>query len=382
VLHADPHGGNLLKGEKGGLIYLDFGLVAKVPLQVREALVCSVVYLIERNFSALAREFDSLMLMPAQDLQVDLAAFEVALKETADRVLDFCNQPGGVCDVEEGVRVDEEEDDIGDGSAGSKWRRKLESLMRNPEMSALMGGLWVMEKLTSGSSGSGGDDDDMLSSSTAIPKVKFGEIINALLDVSTRFRFVIPPYFLNNVRAIGTLEGMALSADPDFRLLDVVYPFVLRKMLADITETGSSEGSTGKARAAFRNLILKKDEDSGLLLPRWKRLRRLIKDASQLTMSKRATDSSGGGASASGSIDTKKKPATELAPAICKQFIVTAGGRQFLAEIGGNIAALWRMRIVSFIKLRIDRFWRWLALRWTARPTSANTNYAVPQFTS
>jgi len=35
VLHADPHGGNLLKGENGGLIYLDFGLVATVPLQVR-----------------------------------------------------------------------------------------------------------------------------------------------------------------------------------------------------------------------------------------------------------------------------------------------------------------------------------------------------------
>ena len=43
-----------------------------LTLQVREALVCSVVHLIERNFTALAREFDSLMLMPTADLQVAL----------------------------------------------------------------------------------------------------------------------------------------------------------------------------------------------------------------------------------------------------------------------------------------------------------------------
>ena len=375
VLHADPHGGNLLKGENGALIYLDFGLVAKVPLQVREALVCSVVYLIERNFSALAREFDSLMLMPTQDLQVDLAAFEVVLKETADRVLDFCNQPGGVCDVDDDVGADSdgEDDDengisAGDANARGGWRRKVASFVRNPEMGVLMGTLSIMEKL---SSGSGSDDE--LSTSTAIPKVKFGEIINALLDVSSRFRFVIPPYFINNVRAIGTLEGMALSADPDFRLLDVVYPFVLRKMLADITETGSSEGSTGKARAAFRNLILKRDTESGLLLPRWKRLRRLIKDASQLSMSKRRAADSGGGSDSSEA--TKQKPPAQLAPAIYKQFVFTTGGRRFMAEVMGNIAALWKMRIVAFIKLRIERLWRWLNLRTTARP--ATTNDAV-----
>ena len=40
-----------------------------------------------RNYSALAREFDSLMLMPADALAVDLKAFEVALAEVAEQVL-------------------------------------------------------------------------------------------------------------------------------------------------------------------------------------------------------------------------------------------------------------------------------------------------------
>jgi predicted unusual protein kinase regulating ubiquinone biosynthesis (AarF/ABC1/UbiB family) len=50
ILHADPHGGNLLKGPGGKLAYIDFGLVASVPISVREALVCSVVHLVERNY--------------------------------------------------------------------------------------------------------------------------------------------------------------------------------------------------------------------------------------------------------------------------------------------------------------------------------------------
>ena len=35
--------------------------------------------------------------------------------------------------------------------------------------------------------------------------------------VSIHFR--LPPYFLNNARAIATLEGLAMSADPSFNLL-------------------------------------------------------------------------------------------------------------------------------------------------------------------
>lgn len=47
VLHADPHAGNLLKVQLDDgsvtLGYLDFGLLSRIPSQVRDALVCSVV---------------------------------------------------------------------------------------------------------------------------------------------------------------------------------------------------------------------------------------------------------------------------------------------------------------------------------------------------
>jgi len=68
-------GGILKKKQHAKLAYLDYGLVAKIPLQVREGLICSVIHLLERNFTALALEFDSLMLMRRDDLITDLHNF-------------------------------------------------------------------------------------------------------------------------------------------------------------------------------------------------------------------------------------------------------------------------------------------------------------------
>ena len=52
-----------------------------------------------------------------------------------------------------------------------------------------------------------------------------------------RFRFTLPPYFVNNARALGTLEGMARTADPTFNILAVVYPFALTRLLANPTRS-------------------------------------------------------------------------------------------------------------------------------------------------
>ena len=54
-------------------------------------------------------------------------------------------------------------------------------------------------------------------------------LVSSLLGVGTRFAFKLPPYFINNARALATLEGMAKSADPTFNVLSVVYPFALQR---------------------------------------------------------------------------------------------------------------------------------------------------------
>ena len=88
-LHADPHSGNLLRGPNGKLVYLDFGLVSYVPPQVREGLVCAILYLIEKDYTGLALEFDDLLLLQTEYLEKNVIALKEDLENTAARILTY-----------------------------------------------------------------------------------------------------------------------------------------------------------------------------------------------------------------------------------------------------------------------------------------------------
>lgn len=63
-VHADPHGGNLLRMNDGKLCYLDFGMCVDVEQQVRYDLVAAIVRLINRDYENLAKDFVKLGFLP------------------------------------------------------------------------------------------------------------------------------------------------------------------------------------------------------------------------------------------------------------------------------------------------------------------------------
>ena len=63
------------------------------------------------------------------------------------------------------------------------------------------------------------------------PLLRFEALLAELATLTPAFAFELPPYFLNNARAIASLEGMALTADPSFSVLQAVYPFALSMLL-------------------------------------------------------------------------------------------------------------------------------------------------------
>lgn len=63
-VHADPHGGNLLRMGDGRLCYLDFGMCVKVDKQIRYDLVAAIVRLINRDYNNLAKDFVKLGFLP------------------------------------------------------------------------------------------------------------------------------------------------------------------------------------------------------------------------------------------------------------------------------------------------------------------------------
>lgn len=187
ILHADPHAGNLLKvprqhdGSSGisyELGYLDFGLISTVPSGVRDGLVCAVSQLVfARNVDKVAQLFGDLQLLPDRVLQDpnELQALTSALNDVFERVLDY------------------------------SYTTQLPT--------------------SQGNSTHGGR--------SKVPVLRFDNLLSALAGLVTRFEFRLPPYFLNNARALGTLEGIAKSLDPNFNVLRVVYPYALDRLFTN-----------------------------------------------------------------------------------------------------------------------------------------------------
>jgi aarF domain-containing kinase len=66
---------------------------------------------------------------------------------------------------------------------------------------------------------------------TQIPELKFDKLLDSLSRLVPRFQFDLPPYFINNARALSTLEGIAKSLDPTFNVLTIMYPYALNLLI-------------------------------------------------------------------------------------------------------------------------------------------------------
>jgi len=96
-------------------------------------------------------------------------------------------------------------------------------------------------------------------------KFTFQDISEKIFRLTVDFPFVLPPYFLNNLRAIATLEGLALTADPKFKIADVIYPYIINKLLTN---------SAPQFQASLEDFLIDKDTNS----PNWDRLEALLQD--------------------------------------------------------------------------------------------------------
>ncbi|KAK4722322.1 hypothetical protein R3W88_012555 [Solanum pinnatisectum] len=62
--HADPHPGNLLCTDDGKLAYLDFGMMGEFKQEYRDGFIEACLHLVNRDYSALAKDFVTLGLIP------------------------------------------------------------------------------------------------------------------------------------------------------------------------------------------------------------------------------------------------------------------------------------------------------------------------------
>ncbi len=63
--------------------------------------------------------------------------------------------------------------------------------------------------------------------------INFQELAADLAQITFDYPFRIPPYFALIIRAISVLEGIALTANPDFAIVDEAYPYISKRLLTD-----------------------------------------------------------------------------------------------------------------------------------------------------
>lgn len=66
-----------------------------------------------------------------------------------------------------------------------------------------------------------------------IQNISFGDLSGNLGRTMYKFKFQIPSYFSLVIRSLAVLEGIALSSDPNYKVLGSSYPWIARKVLTD-----------------------------------------------------------------------------------------------------------------------------------------------------
>ncbi|MFM2303409.1 MAG: hypothetical protein RLZZ135_818, partial [Cyanobacteriota bacterium] len=68
---------------------------------------------------------------------------------------------------------------------------------------------------------------------TNVADLDFKSVTDQLSGVMYEFPFQVPAYYALIIRSLVTLEGIAISVDPDFKVLSKAYPYVAKRLLTD-----------------------------------------------------------------------------------------------------------------------------------------------------
>tara|TARA_Y100001978_G_scaffold191725_1_gene196105 strand:+ start:145 stop:1998 length:1854 start_codon:yes stop_codon:yes gene_type:complete len=101
-----------------------------------------------------------------------------------------------------------------------------------------------------------------------VSKMDFKSVTDDMSGVMYKFPFKLPPYYALIIRSLITLEGIALSVDPDFKILGAAYPYFARRLMED---------PDPQLRESLKEMLF----DSGQF--KWDRLEDLLSNAAKQT---------------------------------------------------------------------------------------------------
>ena len=101
-----------------------------------------------------------------------------------------------------------------------------------------------------------------------VSKMDFKSVTDDMSGVMYKFPFKLPPYYALIIRSLITLEGIALSVDPEFKILGAAYPYFARRLMED---------PDPQLRESLKEMLF---DDNQF---KWERLEDLLANASKQT---------------------------------------------------------------------------------------------------
>ncbi|KAJ1443504.1 ABC1 family-domain-containing protein [Ochromonadaceae sp. CCMP2298] len=175
--HSDPHPGNMLRMDvprgDARIALLDFGLVASIKQSDMDTMVSAIIHLANNDYTSLVDDFIQLEILPKD-----------------------CDRPKIIPLMDKALTP------YVKGGGAQSYEEELKKI-------------YGMDGSMSGTAGG------------------FSAMTQDALTVLNDIPFSIPPYFALLARAIVTLEGVALTANPKYALILESYPFISRKLLKE-----------------------------------------------------------------------------------------------------------------------------------------------------
>merc|ERR1712176_833056 len=222
VLHCDPHKGNLLRTTDGRLCILDWGMTLDVPKDLQYALLEFIAHINVEDYDEIPQDFINLGFSPPDVTAERLQASGIT--EGLSFTFRQLAAGGGPKKIQERVKAEFQER-YGSDLSDEELRKAAESEMQ-----------------------------ERMKAQLASEGVDVKGVTNVMEEMSKRNRelFSLPPYVLYLARAFSTLEGIGLSLDENYSIIQECYPYLASRLFTD---------RNPRAKKALKAMLGLRDED-------------------------------------------------------------------------------------------------------------------------
>ena len=230
-----PHPGNLLRTKDGRLCILDWGMTLTLPSDLQYGLLEFIAHCNSENFSELAEDFVKLGATPPEKIE---EVRNSGIPEGFAFIMKQLSAGGGPSQLTSRLR-NEFKAKYGDSLSDVELGLKIREEMLSPTTSSTSSSSSIT--LTK-------SEIEVAEAAANLENADVSGVAGILEMMSKKNReiFKLPAYMLYVTRAFSTLEGIGLSIDPSYSILQECYPYLAKRLMTD---------NSPRSRQALRNML-------------------------------------------------------------------------------------------------------------------------------